>query len=69
VSVSIATWLEGEMGKTVEEFWKTQRALATNLASQRVRAEGIQQTNPDSSQLFIAFDPEVHNTDGYVFED
>jgi hypothetical protein len=33
--VSISTAMEGERGKSAEDFWRSQRAIATNIASYR----------------------------------
>ena len=40
--VSVSTFLEGEMGKSADAFWKSQRATAAAMASRRANAEGSQ---------------------------
>jgi hypothetical protein len=39
--VSISTAMEGERGKSADAFWKSQRAIVTNIASHRESVQDV----------------------------
>lgn len=52
--VNVSTFLEGEMGKSAEAFWKSQRATATEIASRRANIPGL-----STAQISLDVSPRV----------